>query len=47
MESENKLLFDVALQATKPQIKKAIETLFQIKVIQVHTYITMKGKKRA
>lgn len=47
MERENKLLFSVALDATKPTIKKAVEALFSVKVITVNTYVTPQGKKRA
>jgi ribosomal protein L23 len=46
MESENKLIFVVDGAATKPEIKKAIEKMFSIKVEKVNTYI-MQGKKRA
>ena len=46
MEAENKLLFVVSPNATKPDIKKAIEEMFKVKVIHVNTLIT-KGKKRA
>jgi len=46
MEAENKLLFVVDLKAKKPDIKKAIEEMFKVKVIKVNTLIT-KGKKRA
>ena len=47
MESENKLMFVVDLKATKPDIKKAIETLFKAKVTNVNTFITTKMEKRA
>lgn len=47
MESENKLIFRVALKAKKIEIKKAIEDLFNVKVINVKTLITQKGHKRA
>ena len=47
MESENKLVFVVDKKATKPQIKKALEELYGIKIKSVTTYITSKGKKRA
>jgi ribosomal protein uL23 len=46
MESENKLMFIVDLKANKSEIKKAIEDLFKVKVVDVNTYIT-KGKKKA
>ncbi len=39
----NQVTFKVALDATKPEIKKAVESLFEVKVKQVNT-IRMKGK---
>jgi large subunit ribosomal protein L23 len=46
MASEhNKVTFKVAPNATKPQIKEAIEKLFDVKVKSVNT-LTRKGKKR-
>lgn len=47
MESENKLVFVVNKKATKPQIKKAIEEQFQVKVVDVRTLIDTKGRKKA
>ena len=47
MESENKLIFVVDLKSKKPEIKKAIEKTFKVKVIKVTTLITPKGQKRA
>ena len=47
MESENKLVFVVHKKATKSDVKKAIEEVFKVKVIQVNTFVTPKGKKRA
>ena len=47
MESENKLVFVVHKKSTKADIKKAIEEVFKVKVVQVNTFITPKGKKRA
>lgn len=41
----NKYIFRVTQDATKVQIKKAIEALYQIKVISVRT-INVGGKKR-
>ena len=37
--------FAVAINATKPQIKSAVETLFSVKVIAVNT-IVQKGKTK-
>ncbi|MBT0955755.1 50S ribosomal protein L23 [Alphaproteobacteria bacterium KMM 3653] len=44
MASENgAVVFEVAIDANKPQIKEAVETLFGVKVKAVNTTIT-KGK---
>ena len=42
----NKVVFKVALHATKPQIKDAVEKLFDVKVKSVNT-LTRKGKVKA
>ncbi|KAF1857697.1 hypothetical protein Lal_00014215 [Lupinus albus] len=42
---QNKVVFRVAPKATKPQIKEAVERLFDVKVTGVNTLIT-KGKKK-
>ena len=47
MESENKILFVVDMNANKEQIKKATEELFKVKVVKVNTLITSDGQKRA
>jgi large subunit ribosomal protein L23 len=47
MESENKLVFAVELNAKKPEIKEAVEKTFKVKVEKVSTFLTSKGKKRA
>ena len=41
----NQVIFNVAMKATKPEIKSAIEQLFKVKVKAVNT-IVRKGKKR-
>lgn len=46
METENKLLFVVDKKATKADVKKAVESLFKVKVVGVNTYI-VSGKKKA
>jgi large subunit ribosomal protein L23 len=43
--SQNKFVFEVATDATKPQIKKAVEKLFNVKVLSVNT-IVVKGKMK-
>src|SRR5207253_1666421 len=42
----NKVVFKVARSATKPQIKEAVEKLFDVKVKSVNTLIR-KGKHKA
>ena len=44
-EVANQVVFKVRKDATKPQIKAAVETLFEVKVIGVNT-IVRKGKKK-
>ena len=46
MESENKLTFIVDRRAEKPEIKKALEELFKIKIIKINTLILPSGKKK-
>ena len=44
MASEaNQVVFDVAIDATKPEIKAAVESLFSVKVTAVNTLVR-KGK---
>ena len=43
LSDQNKVVFRVKADATKPQIKEAVETLFNVKVKAVNTTIT-KGK---
>ena len=45
LSEQNKVVFRVAPKATKPQIKEAVEKLFDVKVTGVNTLIT-KGKKK-
>jgi large subunit ribosomal protein L23 len=42
----NQVVFRVSRGATKPEIKKAVETLFKVKVKSVNT-IKIKGKVKA
>ena len=42
---QNKYTFNVVLKATKPEIKAAIESLFDVKVVKVNT-IRLPRKKR-
>jgi large subunit ribosomal protein L23 len=45
LTDHNQIVFRVAITATKPEIKKAVETLFKVKVTGVNT-ITTKGKNK-
>ncbi len=46
LASENgTVVFEVAMDATKPQIRKAVEALFNVKVKAVNTTI-LKGKRK-
>lgn len=43
---ENKYIFEVAPKATKPEIKAAIESLFNVKVAKVNTMNPPRKKRR-
>ena len=43
LSDQNKVVFRVRPEATKPQIKEAVEKLFEVKVLSVNTLVT-KGK---
>ncbi len=45
LASANKYIFEVDIRANKPQIKQAIETAFEVTVLEVNTMV-MKGKPR-
>lgn len=47
IDKQNTLTFIVDLKATKHDIKRAVETLFEVKVEDVRTLITPKGEKKA
>jgi large subunit ribosomal protein L23 len=47
VERENKIVFVVERKATKEQIKKAFEQVFEVKVAKVNTEISLKGEKKA
>ncbi len=47
MQAENKLVFITDRKAKKPEIKKAIEHVFKVKVEKVNTTILPTGKKKA
>ena len=45
LSDQNKVVFRVSPDATKPQIKEAVERLFDVKVRSVNTLVT-KGKRK-
>lgn len=45
LTEQNKVVFKVAKTATKPQIKLAVEKLFDVKVVSVNTLVR-KGKEK-
>jgi large subunit ribosomal protein L23 len=45
LSGANKYIFEVDIRANKPQIKQAIETAFDVTVVEVNTMV-MKGKPR-
>lgn len=47
LETENKLVFVVNSAATKTDIKRAIEELYEVLVEKVNVAITPKGEKKA
>jgi len=47
VEKENKLVFIVSLKATKADVKRAVEELYDVKVEKVNIAITPDGRKKA
>jgi len=47
LESENKITFIGDLRSDKPDIKRAIQELYEVKVRDVKTLITPEGEKKA
>jgi large subunit ribosomal protein L23 len=45
ISESNQVVFKVRREATKPEIKAAVEELFKVKVLSVNT-LTRKGKKK-
>ena len=45
VSESNQIMFKVAMSATKPEIKEAIERLFNVKVVAVNTLVR-KGKTK-
>ena len=47
IETENKLVFIVNLKATKTDVGRAVEELYEVAVKKVNVLITPRGKKKA
>ncbi len=47
IDSNDTLEFLVNIRATKPEIKKALEDLYDVDVLAVRTMITSQGQKKA
>jgi large subunit ribosomal protein L23 len=47
LEEQNTLTLIVRREATKHDIKRAVEQLFNVKVLKVRTLITPRGEKKA
>jgi large subunit ribosomal protein L23 len=47
VEKENKLVFIVDLAANKSDGKRAVEQLYEVRVLDVNVQITAKGEKKA
>jgi len=47
IEFDNKLVFVVHARATKPDVKKAVEELFKVRVVKVNIQNSFTGEKKA
>lgn len=47
VEKDNKLIFIVNINATKADVKRAVEALYEVKVDKVTVQITSQGEKKA
>ena len=47
LETENKLVFIVNVKATKADVKRAVEELYEVAVEKVNVTITPEGEKKA
>jgi large subunit ribosomal protein L23 len=47
LETENKLVFAVNLKASREDVKRAVEQLYEVKVERVWVMVTSKGGKKA
>ncbi len=47
IDTNNTMEFLVDIRYTKPEIKRALESLYEIEVVKVRTMITTTGEKKA
>jgi len=47
LEAENKLVFAVNLKASREDVRRAVEELYEVKVDKVTVMVTSKGNKKA
>ena len=47
LEAENKLVFVVNLKASRSDVKRAVEELYEVRVERVNVIVTSKGEKKA
>ena len=47
VEKDNKLIFIVNFKAGKADVKRAVETLYEVKVSKINLLITPQGDKKA
>lgn len=47
LETENKLVFMVSLKASKTDVRRAVEELYEVRVEKVNVLITPRGEKKA
>ena len=47
VEKDNKLIFIVNLKASKADVKRAVQTLYEVKVSKVNLLVTPQGEKKA
>jgi len=47
IDTNNTMEFLVGIRYTKPEIKRALESLYEIEVVKVRTMITTTGEKKA
>jgi large subunit ribosomal protein L23 len=47
MDFDNKLQFLVQTDATKPEVRDAVESQFEVGVTNVNTQVTPRGEKKA